>query len=70
MASTEILEQNLQVGYIWSARAILGVCNHADIEAITHAIEVYWIGKTDHVYFVHPSTNILVDILTDVSAEC
>lgn len=46
MASTELLGQNLQLGYIWSARAILGVCNHADIEAITHAIEVYRIGKT------------------------
>ena len=26
--------------------------------------------NTDHVYFVHPSTDVSVDILTDISVKC
>ena len=28
------------------------------------------VGTSDHVYFVHPSTNVMADISTDTSVEC
>ena len=63
--SSELMQEHFRKHSCWSI-----VCSHMPVFLKKKRQRCNIIGLPDHVYFVHPSTNISVDISTDISVEC